>query len=320
MNCFVIMPFAPEFDDVYAVIKSSVESVGPEGARRCFRLDESRPAGRITDRLLAELRSASLCVADLTGTTPNVMWEIGFAMALAKPTIVVTQDANGLPFDLKDMQSIQYDRNRLSATLAGPLRRSILDTIGSLNATVRTAPSFAGPSAEAFGALLTEVAQLKEMVSEVVRTWKSDASDDKQDRSEAGQLVGNWISKQSGGHLYSRIVRGELVTPYCYGSDNDLTGVYYDWRRIGEYWFARYKWLGDEASGFTFLRQQSADTLTGAWWEANYEPRAMDVPPKHAGISSTWMRQAFSSPPAWAQSLLDAVAGDGLDAVLARAA
>jgi hypothetical protein len=26
MNCFVIMPFAPEFDDVYATIKHAIES------------------------------------------------------------------------------------------------------------------------------------------------------------------------------------------------------------------------------------------------------------------------------------------------------
>lgn len=318
MNCFVIMPFAPEFDDVYAVIKSSVESVGPEGSRRCFRLDESRPAGRITDRLLAELRSATLCVADLTGTKPNVMWEVGFAMALSKPTIVVTQDVNGLPFDLKDMQSIPYDRNRLSVSLAGPLRRSILDTLGNLSASADAAPTAGGPSAESFGALLAEMAQLKEMVSEAVHAWKSEATDPKQGQSETLQIAGNWINKQSGSHLYSRFVQGELITPYCYGGNTELTGVYYDWRRIGDYWFARYKWLGNEPSGFTFLRQQNTDVLTGAWWDADHEARGVDGPPKHAGVSSTWVRQAYSDPAAWAQALLDEVARNGLPAVFAR--
>ena len=49
MNCFVIMPFAADFDDVYAVIKATVETAAVDIEGRCFRLDESRPAGRITD-------------------------------------------------------------------------------------------------------------------------------------------------------------------------------------------------------------------------------------------------------------------------------
>jgi hypothetical protein len=73
MNCFVIMPFAEEFDDVYGVIKQVVESATGTNDGRCFRLDEARPAGRITDRLLGELRSATLCVADITGAKPNVI-------------------------------------------------------------------------------------------------------------------------------------------------------------------------------------------------------------------------------------------------------
>jgi nucleoside 2-deoxyribosyltransferase len=91
MNCFVIMPFASEFDDVYATIKTSVESViAPQGGK-CFRLDDARPAGSITNRLLQEIQAATICVADITGNIPNVMWEVGYAMALEKPIILITK-------------------------------------------------------------------------------------------------------------------------------------------------------------------------------------------------------------------------------------
>lgn len=129
MDCFVIMPFAAEFDDVYAVVKSSVESAGTLEKWRCFRLDESRPAGRITDRLIAELRSATVCVADISGAKPNVMWELGFAMALGKPTLLITQKPDDVPFDIKDMQTIGYDRNRLRATLGASLGAAVSDTV-----------------------------------------------------------------------------------------------------------------------------------------------------------------------------------------------
>ena len=132
MNCFVIMPFAREFDDVYTHIKMSVESAIASQPVRCFRLDESRPAGRITDRLLEEIRASTLCVADLSGLKPNIMWEVGYAMALGKPAIIVTQDEGELPFDIKDMHSIRYNRNYLSDTLGAHLKRAVIDTFSVL--------------------------------------------------------------------------------------------------------------------------------------------------------------------------------------------
>jgi hypothetical protein len=78
MNCFVIMPFASEFGDVYATTKSAIESSITIPNGRCLRLDDARPADRVTDRLLSELRAATFCVADLTGSKPNVMCGTGF--------------------------------------------------------------------------------------------------------------------------------------------------------------------------------------------------------------------------------------------------
>jgi nucleoside 2-deoxyribosyltransferase len=109
------MPFASEFNDVYATIKASVEGASGENSLRCFRLDESRPAGRITDRLIREIQAASLCIADLTGAKPNVMWEVGYAMALGKPTIIITQENDELPFDVRVMETIHYDRKHWKA-------------------------------------------------------------------------------------------------------------------------------------------------------------------------------------------------------------
>src|SRR5436305_1860944 len=79
------------------------------------------------------MRNASLCVADLTGNRPNVMWEVGFAMALDCPTIIVTQAIRDLPFDIHDMQSLEYDRRRLRATLSQHLQKMVIDTLSAKN-------------------------------------------------------------------------------------------------------------------------------------------------------------------------------------------
>ena len=131
MKCFVIMPFAHEFDDVYASIKSAVMTSVPGEHVECFRLDEIKSAGRITDDLVRELHRSTVCIADLTANKPNVMWEVGYAMALKKPLLFVTQNVHELPFDIKDMRTIGYDRQSLSHSLLAPLSQAFRDTLGT---------------------------------------------------------------------------------------------------------------------------------------------------------------------------------------------
>ena len=315
MNCFVIMPFATDFDDVYAVIKSTVENASADAKGRCFRLDDSRPAGRITDRLLTELRSATICIADLTENKPNVMWELGFAMALEKPVIIITQSVATLPFDIKDMQSIEYSRTRLNATLGVPLKQSILDTLGTLGVTSR-APS--SVDAATVGTLLSEVAQLKNMVAEVVGAWRADETKSPRPQPELQALAGHWLNTESGSHLYMKVVRGELVSPYCYGGNSELTGVYFGWRQTGEYWFARYQWVNSDISGFSFLRMDSLESMSGAWWYSGQETQGDNAPPRSAGVSANWVRQAQAPTPSWAEDFFQEVEQHGLASLLAK--
>lgn len=197
MNCFVIMPFSREFDDVYAAIRAGVEGAVSNGSPQCFRLDEVRPAGRITDRLLEELQTASLCVADLSNTKPNVMWEVGYAMALRKPTVIVIQSLRELPFDLRDMQTVEYDRNHLHQTLSVPLRRAVVDTITRIPPTTLTRPD---PHDSVIAELRTELSELKTIIAQAVNVWnpsRSPTSPSKADASLAA-LEGAWFNIESG--------------------------------------------------------------------------------------------------------------------------
>lgn len=318
MNCFVIMPFAEDFDDVYGAIKQAVESAMPSSSGRCFRLDEARPAGRITDRLLGELRSATICIADITGTKPNVMWELGFAMALGKPVIVVTQSLSDLPFDIRDMQTIEYQRNRLSTSLGAPLKRVILDTLAS--ASVARLSSQDDQQSETIGVLLGEVDGLKKIISEVVAAWKSSEPGPgiTGSATELQGMIGHWFNTESRSHAYTRIVRGELVTPYCYTGNEQLTGLYFGWRRTGDYWFARYKWITSDISGFSFLKRDAADSMIGAWWPSEHEVQGSENPPKHVGVPAKWIRLKDRDVPDWAEAAFKEVEREGLASYFAR--
>ena len=133
IKAFVVMPFATPFNDVYDAIRLAVEHSAAGEEVLCFRLSELKSAGRITDRLVKELSEAVVCIADITGLNANVMWEVGYAMALGKPTLLICQGASDLPFDLKDMHIVDYKRDDLAETLRKPLAEAFRQTLGVFN-------------------------------------------------------------------------------------------------------------------------------------------------------------------------------------------
>lgn len=205
MNCFVIMPFASAFDDVYDAVKRAIDdAVQLPGS--CSRLDENRPAGRITERLIQAMHSATFCIADITEERPNVMWELGYAMALQKPTIVITQGQSTLPFDIADVQTIRYDRNHLRGSLTEPLKRTVIDTLTSM----RTSPSHvtdSGPRTDTeLATVRKELADVKSMIFELVRAIRPSDAAPKSGHFELEKLTGSWVNSESGSHAYARLI------------------------------------------------------------------------------------------------------------------
>ena len=310
VNCFVVMPFAEEFDDVYATIKRSVEEAAPAYAGRCFRLDEHRPAGRIPHRLLVELKSATLCIADLTGTRPNVMWEVGYAMALECPTILLTQSLNEIPFDIREMETLTYERTRLSATLGKPLHKMILDTLTAHNNRVVKM----GDSAELAGELLKEMSELKGLVGQIVSAWDTNTTAQKSSITEINNFEGAWLDECSGSHFYIKMINGQMIIPYCYGDDNELTGIFYDWEKIGgEYWFGRFRWMRSaDISGFAFIKEEDANMLRGHWWmgeELKFSPNSYR---EKNGVSLILHRLPDKRIPHWVAKFFNDVKKHGL--------
>jgi hypothetical protein len=74
-KCFVMMPFAPKFDQVYETIRQAIE--GPELSLRCCRADELQGGGHIIEGIFKEMAEAEIVIADLTDRNPNVFYELG---------------------------------------------------------------------------------------------------------------------------------------------------------------------------------------------------------------------------------------------------
>ena len=73
-----------------------------------MRVDEQIYQENMLSRIYNQISKADLIVADVTGKNPNVFYEVGYAHALGKKTILMTQDTDDIPFDLKHYPHIVY--------------------------------------------------------------------------------------------------------------------------------------------------------------------------------------------------------------------
>lgn len=104
-KAFVLMPFAEEFSDVYRyLIAESLTSAGYD----VMRADDILSQNNILSDIVSGIISSDLIIADLTGSNPNVYYELGIAHTLNKNVILLTQDISELPFDLRSYRVISY--------------------------------------------------------------------------------------------------------------------------------------------------------------------------------------------------------------------
>jgi hypothetical protein len=121
---FVVMPFGPDWsanvNDAIKLACSDLSTVFTGLAVQ--RADEITEPGRITDQITSAIERADVVVADITGSNPNVLFELGYADALRKSIIVLNQHVEATPFDIRDWRQILYSMNALA-----PLRDTLVD-------------------------------------------------------------------------------------------------------------------------------------------------------------------------------------------------
>jgi hypothetical protein len=109
-KCFVICPFGadntPErkrSDDVVKLINEALKPLGYE----TYRTLDNESTGSITSRIVNELISADLVIADLTDLNPNVFYELAIRHCTGKPFIHIAQEETEIPFDIFDLNVVR---------------------------------------------------------------------------------------------------------------------------------------------------------------------------------------------------------------------
>jgi nucleoside 2-deoxyribosyltransferase len=104
-SVFVIMPFAQEFTDVW---KGGIDRAAQAKGFKPIRVDMINRSTNITDDIVASIEKCHLAIVDVTGNNPNVMFELGYTMAKDKKNIIISQSADFLPFDIRNIRTIVY--------------------------------------------------------------------------------------------------------------------------------------------------------------------------------------------------------------------
>ncbi len=102
------MPFGGWLDDYYTSIYCpAIEDAGLEP----HRADDLFTPSTITTDIWSYTKKAKVLLADLTGKNPNVFYELGLAHALGRPAILISESLDDIPFDLRALRVILYDKN-----------------------------------------------------------------------------------------------------------------------------------------------------------------------------------------------------------------
>lgn len=103
---FVLMPFTEDFNDIYTY---GIKQTCSELNVYCERVDEQIFSERILDRIYNQIAKSDIVIADMTGRNANVFYEVGYAHGIGKDVILLTQNADDIPFDLKHFPHIIYN-------------------------------------------------------------------------------------------------------------------------------------------------------------------------------------------------------------------
>jgi CheY-like chemotaxis protein len=106
-SCFIAMPFSSKYDRVHAGISKCIRRMNYDA----IRIDQTHFTDSIVQRIFDGIIKAKFVIFLATDKNPNAFYECGYAVALKKEVITLTDSHASLPFDIRDRHAIAYGRD-----------------------------------------------------------------------------------------------------------------------------------------------------------------------------------------------------------------
>lgn len=104
-DVFVVMPFQSSLKKAYYRV---VEICGTQNLHAKRSDSEIYPSSDIMKAIVQSIVRSRIIIAMIDGRNPNVMYELGIAHALGKPTIAICKKNEKVPFDVGGKYVIMY--------------------------------------------------------------------------------------------------------------------------------------------------------------------------------------------------------------------
>lgn len=110
---FMIMQFSDKYNDIYEnVVKEVCNS--KDFDLNVFKADEIYGPGIIITDIIRYINESKIIIAEISPANANVYYEVGYAHALNKPTILIAEKDSKPPFDISPFRVLFYEN-----TIAG---------------------------------------------------------------------------------------------------------------------------------------------------------------------------------------------------------
>lgn len=108
-DAFVVMQFSG-FEELYSDV---IEPLTKKFGVCPYRADQVYGPGNVLEDIIRGIETAQIVIAEITPANENVYYEVGYAHALKKPTILLAdkKDRQRLPFDLSGFRVLFYENS-----------------------------------------------------------------------------------------------------------------------------------------------------------------------------------------------------------------
>jgi hypothetical protein len=103
---FVVMQYGEPYDGLYTDV---LKPIAEEKGLHAYRADDVYKPGIILQDIIRGIVESEIVIAEITPPNPNVFYELGYAHALDKTTILLAERGRELPFDVQGYRCIFYD-------------------------------------------------------------------------------------------------------------------------------------------------------------------------------------------------------------------
>ena len=178
------MPFDTELNDVYNLFIS--KTLIEEGFE-VTRADNINNQQNILHDIVGAIVQSDIIVADLTGSNANVFYELGIAHTFDKPVILLTQDIEDVPFDLRSNRLLIYSTHfaqieRAQERLASSANGFLDGTSKFGNPVTDYRAVYSPESVKSFSASVTPETDSSEQANQLKEDNEENEEDENDDR------------------------------------------------------------------------------------------------------------------------------------------